>query len=367
MLPWAAALLVLLRLRRLTPSLDHTPPLGDIPLSIILPARNEAANIEAVVHSILQSSYPSFELIVVDDQSTDDTAERALATGGADPRFRLVRGVDPPSGWFGKPWACRQGSQVATGELLLFTDADTWHHPALHGRAVGELVAQQADMLSILGRQDCVTFWEQVVMPQVTVPLGLRYHPERINRARHARDLVANGQFILVRREAYRSAGTHEAVRHEVAEDLRLAQAFFRTGHRVRVVFALDSFRTRMYSGLAHLVEGWTKNVYLGGRASFPDSPVLQALVPVALLANTAFWITPLVWLVLSPDPRSLAGYGFGVLFWLVVSLGMGTRPWTALLYPLGAAAMGYITVRSLLRGGRRVEWKGRTYAPGAD
>lgn len=283
MLPWAAALLVLLRLRRLTPSLDHTPPLGDIPLSIILPARNEAANIEAVVHSILQSSYPSFELIVVDDQSTDNTAERALATGGADPRLRLVRGVDPPSGWFGKPWACRQGSLVATGELLLFTDADTWHHPALHGRAVGELVAQQADMLSILGRQHCVTFWEQVVMPQVTVPLGLRYHPARINRARHVRDLIANGQFILVRREAYRSAGSHEAVRHEVAEDLRLA------------------------------------------------------------------------------------GYGFGVLFWLAVSLGMGTRPWTAPLYPLGAAVMGYITVRSLLRGGRRVEWKGRTYAPGAD
>jgi len=366
-LPWAAALLVLLRLRRLTPSLDHTPPRGDIPLSIILPARNEAANIEPVVRSILQSSYPNFELIVVDDQSSDDTAERALATGGADPRFRLVRGVDPPSGWFGKPWACRQGAQRATGELLLFTDADTWHHPALHGRAVGELVAQQADMLSILGRQECVTFWEQVVMPQVTVPLGLRYHPERINRARHPRDLVANGQFILVRREGYRAAGAHEAVRHEVAEDLRLAQAFFRAGLRVRVVFALDSFRTRMYSGLAHLVEGWTKNVYLGGRASFPESPVLQALVPVALLANTAFWITPLAWLILNPEPRSLAAYGFGVLFWLAVAVGMGTRPWTALLYPLGAAVMGYITVRSLLRGGHRVEWKGRIYSPGAD
>lgn len=365
-LPWLAALPALLVLRRLTPTLDLTRPRQDLSLSIILPARNESANIEAVVQSLLASDYRQFELIVVDDQSTDDTAARAVATGGHDPRFRLIRGAAPPEGWFGKPWACVQGAKASTGEVLLFTDADTWHHSALHGRAMAELIDHQADMVTVLGRQDCITFWEQVVMPQVWVPLGLRYHPSRVNRAHHRRDMIANGQFIMVRREAYQSAGTHAAVSHEVAEDLRLAQVLFETGHRIRAVFGLESFRTRMYSGLGHLIEGWTKNLYLGGRASFPESPVLQALVPVALLANVLFWLIPLGWLLASPGPQSLTAYGLGVVFWLGVALGMGTRPWTAFLYPLGAVVMGWITIQSMVRGGRRVEWKGRTYSPGS-
>lgn len=366
-LPWLAALPALLVLRRFTPSLDRTPPRRNLSLSIILPARNESANIAAVIQSILASDYGNFELIVVDDQSTDDTAALAEATGGTDAKFRLLRGTAPPPGWFGKPWACVQGAEASTGAVLLFTDADTWHHPELHGRAVAELINHQADMLTVLGRQDCITFWEQVVMPQVWVPLALRYHPGRVNRARHRRDLIANGQFIMVHREAYLAAGTHAAVSHEVAEDLRLAQVLFETGHRIRAVFGLESFRTRMYTGLGHLIEGWTKNLYLGGRASFSGNPVLQALVPVALLAAVLFWIAPLVWLILQPSAPSITAFALGVLFWLGVALGMHTRPWTAFLYPVGASVMGWITIQSMVRGGRKVEWKGRTYSPGVD
>lgn len=354
-------------LRRTTPRLADAPPRDDVPLSIILPARDEAVNIETVVRSILRSSYRAFELIVVDDQSADDTVDRALAVGASDPRFRLVRGVEPPAGWFGKPWACLQGAHVATGELLLFTDADTWHGPQLHRQAVGALLDSNADLLTIIGQQDCITFWEQVVMPLVWVPLALRYPPDRVNRARHERDLIANGQFILVRREAYRAVGTHEAVHHEVAEDLRLAQAFHRSGRSVRVLFALEQFRTRMYRGLAHLVEGWTKNVYLGGRASFTGHPVLQALAPVALLGYAAFWVLPTVWLVAAPGPVSAAAFALAALFWRLAARPMGTRWWAAVCHGAGALVLGFIVLRSTWRGGRRVEWKSRTYSPGAD
>ena len=121
-------------------------------------------------------------------------------------------------------------------------------------------------------------------MPQIWFLLALRYHPASVNRARRERDVIANGQFILTTRKAYEAAGTHAAVRHEVAEDLALAQTFLRHGRKLHFAFAERLMETRMYQGLSHLIEGWSKNIYLGGRRSFPHEPVLRALVPVMLV-----------------------------------------------------------------------------------
>ena len=130
-------------------------------------------------------------------------------------------------------------------------------------------------------------------MPQIWLLLGLRYHPREVNRARRERDVIANGQFILTTREAYDAVGTHAAVRHEVAEDLALAQAYLRHGRRIHFAFAERLMETRMYQGLPQLVEGWSKNVYLGGRRSFPEEPARRALVPAMLLAAMGFWLLP--------------------------------------------------------------------------
>ena len=205
-----------------------------------------------------------------------------------------MNGAELPDGWFGKPWACFQGYMEAHGELLLFTDADTRHAPDLLGRAVGALEQERATLLTVAPRQKCVTFWERVIMPHVWLLLAVRYHPSRVNRATRPRDVIANGQFILVRRSAYERIGTHDAVKDEVAEDLALAQQFQQRGQRVYFAFAEKLMETRMYTNLGHLIEGWSKNVYLGGRASFPDEPGLRALVPFcscqrgALLAAAA-------------------------------------------------------------------------------
>ena len=112
-----------------------------------------------------------------------------------------------------------------------------------------------------------------------------------MNRARRERDVIANGQFILTTREAYDAVGTHAAVRHEVAEDLALAQAYLRHGRRLHFAFAERLMETRMYQSLPQLIEGWSKNVYLGGRRSFPEEPVLRALVPVMLRGGHGFWL----------------------------------------------------------------------------
>ncbi|MGH7510156.1 MAG: glycosyltransferase [Gemmatimonadales bacterium] len=368
-LPWFVPFLTLPPLARRTPNLASAPPGSGRLVSIVVPARNEADTIGTVIASILETTYRPFELLIVDDRSTDDTA--AIVEGMADPRVRLIRGEELPDGWYGKPWACFQGYRASRGDLLLFTDADTRHQPELLGQAVGTLLLHQAGLVTISPHQRCVTFWERLVMPQIWFLLALRYHPAAVNRSRRARDVIANGQFILAAREAYQAAGTHAGVRHEVAEDLALAQAFLRAGQKLHFAFAERLMETRMYRGLSHLIEGWSKNIYLGGRRSFPDEPVLRALVPVMLIAAMLFWLLPPALLAGSLfhaglaelAPSALLATGVSAVFWMLICGGMEIPILYGLGYPLGALMALYIILRSSWRGSRKVEWRGRVYS----
>jgi hypothetical protein len=206
-------------------------------------------------------------------------------------------------------------------------------------------------------------------MPQVWWLLAVRYHPRTVNRARRARDVIANGQFIMVRRADYEAVGTHAAVRDEVAEDLALAQTFFRAGRKLRFVFAERLMETRMYRDLPHLIEGWSKNLYLGGRLSFPDEPVARAVVPLLVALPLVLWLLPpLVWFAgaagwLHPALTVAAAQATAlcVVFWAIISGSMRIPPWYGLGYPLGAGMALFIVARSTVRGGQ-VEWKGRRY-----
>jgi chlorobactene glucosyltransferase len=368
---WLAPWLLFFRLFPKRPRLADVPPQREGPLvSVIIPARNEAAVIQSCVASVLATGYSPVEVLVVDDRSTDDTAARASELARLDPRLRVVDGEELPGDWYGKPWACMQGARLAQGDVLLFTDADTRHQPMLLPHAVAALSATGAGIVTVSPHLSCVTFWERVVMPQVWLLLGTRYHPSVVNRAARPRDTIANGQFILTSRESYLRAGTHEAVKGEVAEDLALAQRYTAGGGRVWFAFAEELLETRMYTGLAHLVEGWSKNLYLGGRRSFPEEPVLRALVPVALSTAMLFWLVPPLALLASlVVPALLApalvAVGLSVAFWAAVSMSMRIPPWYGLAFPAGAAVALWIALRSAWRGNRRVEWKGRVYESG--
>jgi chlorobactene glucosyltransferase len=369
-LPWLLPFLTLFRLARRQPDVSRFPPQESLRVSVIIPARNEAATIETVVRSVLASSYPGLELLVVDDRSTDDTGAILRRLAREEPRLRLLPGAELPAGWFGKPWACAQGARAARGDVLVFTDADTRHQPALLGHAVGALEQERADLVTLAPRQLCVSPWERLVMPQVWLLLGLRYHPSTVNRARRARDVIANGQFIMVRRSSYEAVGGHAAVRGEVTEDLALAQVFWAAGRRIYFAFAEDLMETRMYRDLPHLIEGWSKNIYLGGRRSLPDEPLLRALAPALLTLAMLYWLLPPLLLLLGAagllPAALLATAGLATAasaaFWWVISIGMRIPPWYGLAYPLGALMTGYIVLRSTRRGAGRVEWKGRTY-----
>jgi chlorobactene glucosyltransferase len=369
-LAWLAPFAALPRLADHRPTLSDVPPAGGTPVSVIIPARNEGDTIETAMRSILASTYAPFELIVVDDRSTDETPAIVALLAAQDSRVRLLPGQPLPPGWYGKPWACVQGARAAAGALLLFTDADTRHEPELLGRAVAALAQAQADLVTVAPYQRCVTFWERVIMPQILLPLGIRYHPRRVNQARRERDVIANGQFILTTRGAYDAVGTHASVRQEVAEDLALAQRYVRAGRRIHFAFADRLMETRMYRNWTGLVEGWTKNLYLGARRSFPGQPVRQRLAPLVLTLAPLFWLVPPVTLLASAfgvergwaGRPALAACIAGVVFWTLVCSGMRIPAAYGLAYPIGAAGTLYIVVRSVWRGSGRVEWRGRVY-----
>lgn len=371
-LPWLGLLAwVLLVVKEPEELPDEPPPEADLPLvSVILPARNEALNIERCVRSLTGSSYPAFEVIVVDDRSTDGTGALARALGRRNARrLEVIDGRELPTGWLGKPWACWQGASVADGDLLLFTDADTVHGEALLGRAVAGLRAEGADLMTLMGRQLMESFWERLVQPQVFLTMACRF-PRFHAMARNDRwrDAIANGQYLLFRREPYESIGGHEAARDEVVEDLALAQLVKRGGHALRIRRAERDLATRMYRSLPHLVEGWSKNIVMGGLQTFPRG--LRPLVaPLSLSGGIALWLLPPAALVLSLV--GLLGEGWlvwsasvcaiSVVLWMHFTRRMGAPARYGLLYPLGALVGAYIFVRSWSRG-RRVEWKGRTY-----
>jgi len=184
---------------------------------------------------------------------------------------------------------------------------------------------------------------------------------------------LPTGKFILTKREAYEAAGTHAAVRSEVAEDLALAQAFLRHGRKLHFAYAERLMETRMYRSLRQLIEGWSKNVYLGGRRSFPQHPLLRALVPVMLVVAFAFWLVPpLVLLAGAMDdgagtlmPAAAGASILSALFWMAMCRLMRIPVIYGTGYPMGALMALYIVARSTWRGAEKVEWRGRIYRDG--
>ena len=339
-------------------------------VSVIVPARNEARNIGRCVRSILSTRYEPLEVIVVDDHSTDGTADIARATAAGDARFRLLENPPLPNGWFGKQWACATGAGTASGALLLFTDADTMHEPDLLPRAMNLLVREGSDLLSVVGRQEMRSFWERLLQPQVFWLLVVRYgSTESVSNARRPEDVIANGQYLLIRREAYDSAGGHASVRDKVAEDLALAQRFVRLGRRVRLVRAEEQLSTHMYGSLSELIEGWGKNVFAGGIDAMPGGSLGRALFPLVLPLAPLMSLVPAIVLLLSfigiGGPGVTAWSAICVvamvIWWALIYRGFHQRVWYALLFPLGGAVVLFIILRAIVRG-RRVGWKGREY-----
>ena len=241
------------------PTPEVSIPQVSIPeVSIIVPARNEEASLGACLESLTAQTGVTFEIIVVDDASTDRTREIAQGFAGVQ-----VPSAGPlPAGWTGKNNAMIAGTNVASGRWLLFTDADTVHVLGSLARALAEATENKAEMLSYSPEQIAVTFWEMAVLPVVFAELARQYPPRKVSDP--ASPLAAaNGQYILILRETYDAVGGHTAIAGNLLEDVALARAVKGAGRSIRFRYAADAVRTRMYRSFRQLREGWTKNLAL--------------------------------------------------------------------------------------------------------
>src|SRR6201997_4351875 len=231
---------------------------GKPEVSVIIPARNEEASLCACLESLVSQSGVEFEIIVVNDHSTDRTGEIATSFPGV----RVIEAGALPQGWTGKNNAVTCGAREARGEWLLFTDADTVHLPGSLARALAESKEYSAEMLSYSPEQIAVTFWEMAVLPVVFAELARQYPPSKVSDPASP-IAAANGQYILITREAYDAVGGHAAVASEILEDVALAKRVKSAGRKIRFRYAADAVRTRMYRNFAQLREGWSKNLAL--------------------------------------------------------------------------------------------------------
>ncbi|MFO7674813.1 MAG: glycosyltransferase [bacterium] len=332
-------------------------------VSVLVPARDEAANIEALVRSLAAQDYPDFEVIVLDDRSTDETPALLARLQSELAVLRVITGTELPAGWLGKQWACDQLARAATGELLLFTDADTRHAPGTLSALVAAFEAGRLDLLSAVPREETVGWAEKLVVPVVPwailafLPLGLAY------RWRRPAFSAANGQFLAFTRAAYGRVGGHAAVRASVVDDIALARRAAGLGLRWRLCDAQDLVRCRMYRTSREVFDGFSKNLF--GAFGYRLAPFLfvwlwlgvvtfQPLVVLGRWAGGAATPALSVGLALAAVASALALWG--------VSNAKFRFPWyVTLAYPAVTALAFGIAVRSVAQAlTGRAQWKGR-------
>jgi chlorobactene glucosyltransferase len=353
---------------------EPAPARVDAPLiSVCIPARNEERNIRACLESVLAQDYPAVEVIVLDDRSVDGTSEILDQFTAAN--FRKVSGSDLPPGWAGKPHALYQASAAARGEWLCFVDADTFLSPNALSACYNKAIETKADMFTIMTFQVLGSFWEKVVMPLVMTALSVGFSPRKVNDPGR-RDAIANGQFILIKRSVYDAIGGHESVKDQIVEDKAISELIKWSGFRLIVADGRQVARTRMYTSLPDMWEGWTKNIYLGLRdsAGLLWLGVFGALV--SLLAAVFVPIWPLLgffwlqtnggWMAVIVLLQSLFFWGYLIHVRAGVARAMDISSAYAITTAIGAAVFAAMMITSAFRvlSGRGVSWKGRNYSP---
>jgi chlorobactene glucosyltransferase len=328
--------------------------------SVLIPARNEEANISTCLESLVSQKEGISEILVLDDQSDDNTAEVVRKFAAQDSRVRLLGGRERPEGWIGKNWACHQLAEAAVSENLLFTDADTVHEPGSVIRALAIQGQSRADLLSLWPRQITVSWAEHLLIPMMEMLLLIflpHWMPGKFSTLG-----AACGQFIILRREAYERMGGHQAVQHHLVEDVALARRARGMGLKVVNRDGSRILRCRMYQSWAEIKLGFSKNL----RASCDDSLLTffglygfhQFLYTLPFLQIPLLpWMSPeMRWLWLL---QVVAVY----LTRIVLAIARGHHWLGVLAHPVAQVLWLYITLYSwFVTAKGQVLWKGRQY-----
>lgn len=340
-------------------------------VSIIVPARDEERNIGNCLSHLIKQDHPDYEIIVVDDRSQDRTWHLVGNFKKLSPvPLKLIRIEKLPGGWTGKNHAMFAASRAASGDWLLFTDADTTHRPYSARTALAAAVEKKADFLTLAPEVECRSFWENTVQPLAVSSLALWFNTAELNEPGSKR-VLANGQFILVKKSVYETVGGNESIKDQVVEDVELAKKVSAAGFQVLFLNGTRLYSTRMYTTLAQIFKGWTRIFIHLFEKKVP--PILHkmflflffSLFPFAVLVLEKF-----LWLSGDPAFSPALFWASGLVSaWIVLIRFVGNRllranPWYAFLHPLGSAVMTWLLLVCAARiiTGRRSEWRGDRY-----
>lgn len=336
----------------------------DEPVAVLLPLRDEAARVTPCLRALLaQRGVPGLRVVVLDDGSTDGTAEVVRAVTGDDPRVTLLSGTAPPPGWLGKPYACWQLASRAdpAATTLVFVDADVVLAPDAVAAAVTELRAARLTLLSPYPRILVATAADRLVQPLLQW-LWLTFLPLRaMERSPRPSLAAAGGQFLVLDRAGYERAGGHVAVADKVLEDIELARAVKRAGGRIALADGSRLATCRMYEDWPQLRDGYTKSLW----ASFGHPVSAAVVVALLLLLYTAPPLLAVGALAAGAVPvaaAAAAAYLLGVAGRAISARATGGRWWPdSLAHPVSVVVLGWLTLRSYdLRKRRRLTWRGR-------
>ncbi|GHO88973.1 glycosyltransferase [Dictyobacter formicarum] len=346
-------------------------------VSIIVPARNEERNIRRCVQSLLEQDYANYEVIVVDDGSTDRTGAilDELAHSHANGKHLWVLRLrdELPAGWAGKPHAIHSGVQEAHGDWFLFTDADTWHAPNALRSAITQATSEHADLFTLGAEQELPSFWDRVLMPMAYLGISMLYPPRFVNDPQSP-VAVANGQYILIRRQVYQDLGGYGRpdMRATLLDDRDLAHLVKSHHYSLRFIDSLGLVHVHMYHSLGDIWRGWRKNAYLGNRGGLLF--VLVQLLGLPMISIIPFLLPLLARLSRSSRSEGISAQEAALATGLELAPLISYRAWLnrqlhvpwyyAFTHPLAGAIFTGILGQSMWRviTKRGVDWRGRQY-----
>jgi chlorobactene glucosyltransferase len=332
-------------------------------VSILIPARNEELNIKQCITSVLDQNYTDFEIIVLDDNSSDTTPQILAEIAGRDERLHLLRGESLPSGWTGKNWACHQLSRAARGDVLLFMDADTYMRPTALSATVGALKDNETGLLSALPAEVTITWGEKFIVPIIhwaiacIMPLVLAFKNWVPFIA------VSHGQYMCFSREAYNQIGGHAAVRNRIVEDKAITSLIVKAGIKWRLFDGTSILSCRMYRSSKEAAEGLIKNLFPFFGYNIPY------FVFVWIWLVIVFWqpIVTLIMLAAGVDVATkyilptVVNLSISLLIWGLFYRRFKFPFYLTFLYPITQIVVSTVAMFSMVRNlkGTAV-WKGR-------
>jgi chlorobactene glucosyltransferase len=338
-------------------------PISGPLVSILIPARNEELNIQRCVNSVLSQNYADFEVIVLDDNSSDATPQILTEMVNRAERLRLMPGKELPAGWSGKNWACHQLSMVAKGDVLLFMDADTYMRPAALSATMGALKDNQTGLLSALPAEETVTWGEKLIVPIIhwaifcIMPLSLAF------KKRIPALSVSHGQYMCFTKAAYNQIGGHAAVRNRIVEDKEITSLIVKAGIKWRLLDGTNILNCRMYRSSKEASEGLIKNLFPFFGYNIPY------FVFVWVWLIIVFW-QPIVTLIMlaagvTVPPKylfpSLFNLGLSLVIWGIFYRRFKFPFYLTFLYPITQIVVSTVAMFSMVRNLKgTAAWKGR-------